>query len=591
MKRSESFLQTRRERPSDAESTGYAYLKQAGYVESIGTGIFQYLPLGTRVVQSIENIMREEMNAVGGQEVRMPVVHPEDLWRESGRWDEFGPELLKFQDRTGSQLALAPTHEETITKMVRNNVQSYRDLPFMLYQIQTKFRDEPRARGGLIRVREFTMKDGYSFHRDAEDLDAYYPDVREAYVRIFRRCGVDPAVISADPGVMGGAESHEFMLPAEIGEDQLVSCSDCDYTMNQETATVSRSYPGPEEKPAEVEEVETPDCQTIQDVAEHLDVPEEKTAKAVFYTEKNSSDGSLIFALIRGDLGIHEAKLEHVVDADELTAAGEGRIRETGAVPGYASPLELSGDVTIVVDTSIPEVPNFVAGANREGYHLRNVNFERDIDADHVADIAEAREGDPCPECEAELETSECIELGHIFKLGTRYSETMDATYQDQDGNTRPIVMGCYGIGPDRLLAAVAESWHDENGLTWPPEVAPYSVTVLPVGSSGTEQNEKAADIYRNLREKGIQTILDDRDKQSGVKFNDAELIGTPLFVIVGPRGLEENTVDLQRRIDGETRKVNLDDDIAAAVQDELENLRNEIRPKPNAEAENDFTP
>lgn len=583
MKRSKSFLHTRREMPRDAESKGYGYFRQAGMVEPIGAGIFQYTPAGTRVIQNIEQIMREEMDNIGGQEVRMPVVHPADLWRKSGRWDEFGPELLKTRDRKDRELAIAPTHEETITDMAASQVQSYRDLPFMLYQIQTKFRDEPRARGGLIRVREFTMKDGYSFHEDMEDLDTYYPDVKQAYRTIFERCGVRPQVIEADPGVMGGGESHEYMLSADMGEDRMVLCSNCDYARNYEDAEIKKEFPGDKTGPEEVEEVHTPGCETIEEVANFLDVPTYQTAKAVFYEPPagGPAEQQLVFAIIRGDLEIHEGKLERLLQTGDLTPAKDEQIREVGAVPGFASPRELTRDVFVVADPSIQNAINLVGGANREEYHLKNLNYGRDFEADLVEDIAGARQDDPCPECGASLDVESCIELGHIFKLGTRYSDAMDATFQDRDGNQIPFVMGCYGIGPDRLLAAVTETWHDEKGLIWPPSVAPWDVVVLTVGSGGEELDRKAEDMYESLNEEaGLEVMYDDRDEQSGVKFNDAELLGIPLFVIIGPRGLDQRTLDIQRRLDGDTRQVDLDTDVVEEVKTDLERLRKEMTPK-----------
>ncbi len=586
MKRSESFIQTRRERPSDAESEGTALLLQASLVDFIGAGIFQYLPFGTRAVRNIEQIMREEMNKIGGQEVRMPVVHPASLWRESGRWDEWGPELLRMSDRGDRPLALAPTHEETITDMVRNRVQSYRQLPFMLYQIQTKFRDEPRSRGGLIRVREFTMKDAYSFHRDRESLDEYYPEVHEAYMRIFRRCGIEPHAVSADPGLMGGGESHEFMLPAPVGEDQLVSCSSCGYAMNKESAAPSKTFPGDsDQSPADVEEVHTPGCQTIDEVANFLDLPTYRTAKAVFYRASGGNeevDGRLVFALIRGDLEIQEDKLKSLLEVDELEPATEAAIRDAGAVAGYASPLNVKDEVSVVADTSVPNAPNLVAGANREEYHLKNVNYGRDFEADLEADIAGVREGDACPECGDELQVRNSIEIGHIFKLGTRYSNSMDATFLTEDGEEVPFEMGCYGVGPDRLLQSVVEAWHDEDGIVWPTSIAPFTVTVLPVGS-GTEQVEKAEEIHHRLDDAGVDVLFDDRDERSGVKFNDAELLGIPLFVIVGPRGLDNGELDLQRRMDGESKQVSLDRDVVQAVRDELETIERKQEPREQA--------
>ncbi|MCX7750428.1 MAG: proline--tRNA ligase [Candidatus Bipolaricaulota bacterium] len=540
------FLPTWKEDPAEADLPSHRLMLRAGLIRPLAAGIYTYLPLGWRALRKVEAIVREEMDGIGGAELHMPVVHPAELWAETGRLGDFGPQLVRFQDRSGREMVLGPTHEEVVTDLARREIQSWRQLPLMLYQIQTKFRDEPRSRGGLVRVREFTMKDAYSFHEDAADLDRYYPEVHGAYLRIFRRCGLAAVSVEADPGLMGGSGSHEFMLPHDGGEDTFVLCEGCGYAANRESA-VARKDPGSAEDPLPVEEVATPGTTSIAEVARFLGIPTSRTAKAVFYRAGERT----VFVVIRGDLEVNEAKLARAVGRSDLAPATEAEIAALGAVPGYASPIGIRRDgVVVVADDSVAAARNLVAGANREGFHLRNVNLGRDFRADLVADVALAREGDPCARCGAPLRLRRGIELGHIFKLGTKYSAALGATFLDREGQARPLVMGCYGIGIGRLLAAVIEAHHDEGGIVWPVAVAPFHALVSVLGP-GEDLHALGVRLADALSRSGLDVLLDDRERTAGEKFHDAKLIGIPVLVVVGPRSLRRGEVDLERRRDG----------------------------------------
>ncbi|MDY0392667.1 MAG: proline--tRNA ligase [Candidatus Bipolaricaulis sp.] len=561
------FLPTWKEEPAEADLPSHRVMLRAGLIRPLAAGIYTYLPCGWRALRRVEAVVREEMDTIGGAELHMPVVHPAELWARTGRLDDFGPSLVRFEDRAGREMVLGPTHEEVVTDLARREIQSWRQLPLMLYQIQTKFRDEPRSRGGLIRAREFTMKDGYSFHEDAPDLDRYYPEVYRAYERIFRRCGLSPVPVEADPGLMGGSGSHEFMLAHDQGEDTFVRCAGCGYAANREGA-VAVKEPDPDEPLLPREEVATPNCYTIEAVAAFLGIPTRKTAKAVFYR----AGKALVFVVIRGDLEVNEAKLARVLGTTELSPATEEDIVAVGAVPGYASPISISGDeVVVVVDDSIPSARNLVAGANKEGFHLRNVNFPRDFPAQLVTDVALARDGDPCPRCGGMLRVQHGIELGHIFKLGTKYSQSLGATFLDRDGQARPLVMGCYGIGIGRLLAAVIESHHDEEGIVWPTEVAPFQVLVTVLNPKDGDQIALATSVAAHLAQAGLEVLLDDRERSPGEKFHDAKLVGIPVLAVIGPRSLRTGEVDLERRRDGVRNPTPASpDSIERAVQDLL---------------------
>ncbi len=546
------FLPTWKEDPAEAELPSHKLMLRAGMIRKLAAGIYTYLPLARRVLHKIEAIIREEMDAIGGMEITMPMVHPAELWMETGRLQDFGPILGRFRDRAGREMVLGPTHEEVITDIARKEIRSWRQLPLMFYQIQTKFRDEPRPRGGLVRAREFTMKDGYSFHESKEDLDQFYRKVYQAYLNIFQRCGLEVVPVEADPGLMGGSESHEFMLPSPYGEDAFIQCENKDYAANLEGA-VGLKDEDPPEPLLPLEEVATPGCYTIEAVAHFLGVPTRKTAKAVFYRTPRE----LVFVVIRGDLEVNETKLARAVGSAELWPATEEEIAACGAVPGYASPIGIRRTgVKVVVDDSIPKARNLVAGANRAGFHLKNVNFPRDFRADLVADVAKAREGDRCPRCGGRLSVHRAIELGHIFKLGTKYSEAMGATFLDREGKPKPLIMGCYGIGVGRLLAAVIEAHHDEEGIIWPTNLAPFHVIVSVLDPRRPELLALGEQLARGLAQAGLEVLLDDRDQSAGEKFHDAKLWGIPVLVVVGPRAAAQNRVELERRKDGEKREV-----------------------------------
>ena len=481
MRMSHLFGRTLREAPGDVELPSHRLLLRAAMIRPLGAGIYSLLPLGWRVVRKVEQIIREEMNAIGGQEMLMPVVHPADIWRESGRYDQIGPEMSRFKDRGDRDMVLAMTHEEIVTDLARQEVNSYRQLPMLVYHIQTKWRDEPRSRGGLIRVREFTMKDSYSLDLDEAGLDVQYQNHWRAYERIFRRCGLAFVVVGADTGMMGGSASHEFMALSPYGEDIVLICPECGYAANREVATFQREAPSGE-APLPVEQVETPNATTIQALADYLKVPLSRTAKAVFF---KGDSGRFIFVVIRGDLTVNETKLRKAAGELGLVPATTEEIRAIGAEPGYGSPIGVR-DAVIVVDESVRDSPNLVAGANRVGWHSLNTNPGRDYQPDVVADIAAAEAGFPCPRCGTPLIAEKAIEVGNIFKLGTRYSTALGADYLDEEGISHPILMGSYGIGSGRVTATIVEQHHDDRGIVWPASVAPYAISARAISRCGT---------------------------------------------------------------------------------------------------------
>ncbi len=576
MKLSYLFGETLRQAPADAEFVSHQLLVRAGYIRQLGTGIFSYLPLARRVMDKIENIMREEMNAIGGQEMTMPVVHPAEIWKETGRWYQIGSEMGRMKDSSGRDMVLAMTHEEVVTSLVRDVIHSYRQLPALIYHLQTKWRDEPRARGGLIRVREFTMKDSYSLDVDWEGLDKQYWAHYHAYFNIFKRCGLPTIAVESDVGMMGGKQAHEFMYLTPIGEDTLVLCDACGYTSNRQVATFQKPEPVAEEaKP--LQKVATPGTKTIEDLADFLEIPQSQTAKAVFMvatiTEGQEDVEKFVFAVVRGDMDMNETKLTNAVKAKELRPAQEDEIKAIGAEPGYGSPLGISRDgVILVVDDLVTKSPNLVAGANEEGYHFLNVNYGRDYQADVVADIVSAADGYACPNCGAPLRTARGVEVGNIFKLGTRYSAAMGALFQDKDGERKPVIMGSYGIGVGRLMASVVEEHNDKYGIIWPISIAPYQVHIVALKGG----YEAAEQLYAKLQAEEIEVLYDDRDESPGVKFNDADLIGVPLRITVGGRSLKKGGVELKRRDKKDILLVPLDQ-VAGLVHDELWALRAEL--------------
>ncbi|MBN2084827.1 MAG: proline--tRNA ligase [Anaerolineales bacterium] len=551
MRYSQHFGTTLHENPADAETAGFRLLLRAGCIRPLAAGIYSYLPLGYRVKQKIERILREEMQAIGGEELLMPLVHPAEIWKRTGRWDQIGAEMGRLKDRAGRDMALAMTHEEVISSLAGSEIKSYRDLPRLVYHIQTKWRDDPRPRAGLIRVREFTMLDSYSLDLAAEGMEAQYRAHADAYDRIFRRCSLPVVAVGSDSGMMGGKLAHEFMYLSEVGEDTILLCPACGYKANRQAARFRRSA-SPQEVPLPVEKVATPGITSIEDLTAFLKISAAQTAKAVFFTaavagEKGTVE-KLVFAVIRGDLEVNETKLANAVQAVEMRPARDEEIRATGAVPGFASPVGVRGAL-VIADESIASATNLTAGANAEGFHQRNVNCGRDYQPDAVADIAAARDGDGCPECGAPMLARRGVEMGNIFQLGTRYSEPMDCHYLDRDGKRRPVWMGSYGIGVGRLMGCIAEEHHDEHGLIWPPAIAPFQVSLVGLGCE-----EEAARVYRMLAEAGVEVFFDDRNERAGVKFTDADLMGFPLRLTVSERSIREGGGELKLRTSPEKR-------------------------------------
>ncbi len=554
MRMSKLFFQTLREVPNDAETVSHQLMLRAGLIRQVAAGIFDYLPLGQIVKHKIEAIIRAEMNAIDGQEVTLPVVHPAEIWQQSGRWYEIGDDMARLQDRNGRDMCLGMTHEEVIAHLASQIIKSYRQLPTLLYQIQTKFRDEPRPRAGLIRVREFTMKDAYSFDRDSEGIDRFYPKIYQAYFDIFRRCGIDVVAVESDTGMMGGTMAHEFMALAPIGEDTLLLCDSCGYKANRQIATYQLPAVADAEA-APLTEVETPGVNTIAGLADFLQIEEAATAKAVFLVAEMQNDADepyeqFVFAVLRGDMELNETKLTNALKARRLRPATPDEIRAIGAEPGYGSPIGIQREkVLLLADQLIPQSPNLVAGANRKDWHYCNTNYGRDYEADIVADLVAAAAGDGCPQCGEPMRSVRGVEVGNIFKLGTKYSEAMDAHYLDEDGNSHPIVMGSYGIGSGRLMACVLEEHNDENGIKWPISIAPYQVALVSLATHRTPDVAAAADqLYADLTAAGIEVLYDDRDERAGVKFNDADLLGTPIRLTVGGRGLKNGIVEYKLR-------------------------------------------
>jgi prolyl-tRNA synthetase len=550
---SKLFGKTLRQAPAEAESVSHQLLLRAGMIAQEAAGIYSYLPLGWRVLKKIENVIREEMDKAGGQELMLPVLQPFELWQQSGRYVSFGESLFTLTDRKEHTLALGPTHEEVITDLVHRYVQSYRELPLLLYQIQTKLRDEPRPRGGLLRVREFIMKDLYSFDADEAGLDASYQSMRQAYSNIYARLGLPTMIVEADSGAIGGKDSHEFMVITETGEDEVIYCSNCDYAANAEKAQFAKKKSNTE-APLSLEEIATPEAETIEEVAGFVGVPTSQTLKAVFYF----ADGEFVFVTIRGDLEVNETKLRNALKCSELRLATEGEVNEAGIVAGFASPIGVKG-VKVVADDSITSGSNLVVGANKSGYHFKNANYPRDFQVDLMIDIALAQSGDSCPRCQSQLSSARGIEVGHVFKLGTFISERFGASFLDNDGTSRPIIMGCYGIGLGRLLAAIVEQSHDDKGIIWPLSVAPYQVHLCPLNLDKSAVLPAAETIYQELQKKGIDVLFDDRNDSPGVKFNDADLLGIPLRLILSPRTLQNQTVEAKWRTEKEAQLLPLD--------------------------------
>lgn len=540
------FLKTLREAPAEAELPSHQLLLRAGLMMPLAAGLYCFTPLGWRAMRRVEELVREEMNRAGAQELRLPALQPVELWQKTGRSETFGGVLFRVADRRERNFVLAPTHEEAISALAASQVQSYRDLPVTLYQFQQKFRDEPRPRGGLIRLREFCMKDAYSFDPDWETLDESYDAMFEAYSRIFARAEVPAVPVEADSGAIGGKDSQEFIYLNENGEDDVLLCPACNYAANAEKATFRAEPPVPAE-PAPAQRVDTPGMTTIAELAVFLGVEERQTVKAVFY----AADGEPVFVAIRGDLEVNETKLRNLLKAVELEAMDGGAVARAGLVAGSASPVGLEG-IRVVADESATTAVNLVGGANEPDAHLRNLNYGRDWTASIVADIALAEAGHGCPNCEGKLELRSGMELGHVFKLGTSYAEALDVRFLDNAGARRHAVMGCYGIGIDRLLAAVLEANHDENGITWPASLAPFDVHVVVLGGDKPDVAEALTELEGALEAAGLEALVDDRDESPGAKFKDADLLGMPVRLTVSPRALGQGGIEMQGRASGE---------------------------------------
>ena len=555
---SQLFSKTLREAPNGADTKGYEYLLRAGYIQQLAAGIFSLLPLGFRSVKKIEAIVREEMNALGAQEILMPVVNPGDLWKETGRFYSIDREMTRFKDRKDSDMCLAMTHEECCTDLGRNVIDSYKRLPLLVYQIQTKWRDDPRPRAGLIRVREFTMKDSYSFDRDQEGLEKVYKAHYDAYFRIYKRCGLPVVVVGSDSGMMGGKVSHEYMYLSPIGEDTIINCPSCGYTANRQVARFTKQYFPAQMK--EMEAVKTPECKTIDELCAFLKIKPEQTAKALFMVgtyindKTGEEEDKLIVGIVRGDMEIEENKLQNAARCNGMRPAHPEEITAAGMVPGFGSPIGCKAGTVVVIDDSVAKSNNLVAGANKEGYHYLNTNYGRDYTG-LTADIASAQDGYICPECGKSLRSSKGVEVGNIFQLGTRYSEAMNCYYQDENGQRKPVIMGSYGIGIGRLLACLCEEYNDEKGLKLPIQVAPYQVNFI----SLIKDTEAAEKTYAELEAAGIEVLYDDRKETAGVKFADADLIGVPVRITLGNRSFAEGKCEVKLRGSDEVQLFDLD--------------------------------
>ncbi len=563
MKMSKMLISTLKEVPSDAEITSHQLMMRAGMIKKMASGVYNQLPMGLRVFNKIQNIIREEMNAKGAQEILCAGLIPSELWKESGRWDVMGPEMFRLNDRNERSYCMGPTHEEVFTDIIRQEVTSYKQLPLNLYQIQVKYRDERRPRFGVMRTKTFTMKDAYSFDVDQEGLDKSYQDMFDAYTNIFRRCELENSPVQADSGAMGGSASAEFMVKSEVGEDEIVFCSGCDYAANIEKA-VSVNNEACNEEMKELKEVHTPGVTTIDELAKFFNIEAGKFGKTLIYY----ADGKSVAVVVRGDREVNETKVANAIGgAVEFELASETTIKEvTGAEVGFAGPIGIKTDY-LLIDQEVADQKNIIIGANKTEYHVENANYGRDFEGT-VGDFRSVEEGDKCTNCGSALEVARGVEVGHIFKLGTKYSESMGATYLDKNGKTQPIVMGCYGIGVERTAAAVIEQHHDENGIIWPLSIAPYHVVVVPVNMKKEEQVEAAEKIYNELKDMGVEVLLDDRDERVGFKFKDSELIGIPMRITVG-KDITDGKVEFKLRSESDKELIDLDE-IKSKIESEF---------------------
>ena len=575
MRYSKYFIPTHKEAPSDAEVISHQLMIRAGMIRKLTSGVYTYLPLCLRSIRKVEDIIREEMNRAGAIEILMPAVQPGELWQESGRWEHYGRELLRFKDRHDREACFGPTHEEVITDLVRKEIHSYKQMPINLYQIQTKFRDEIRPRFGIMRGREFIMKDAYSFDVDEEGANLSYEAMYEAYTRIFERCGLEFRTVEADTGTIGGSYSHEFMVLAETGEDQIINCTECDYAANLERAEVKPSQTPSASETRElnpIAEVDTPGIKTVEDVTTFLSIMPSQLVKSLIFMV----DGQGTAVLIRGDHELNEAKLKTLLGAQTVELAPESVVEEiTGAPMGFAGPVGLK--VKIVADNALKGMKDFVTGGNRRDLHLRNVNMKRDFEVDLFGDLRIITPLDNCPRCGRKIEFGRGIEVGHIFKLGTKYSQALKAGFLNREGKETPIIMGCYGIGVGRTVAAAIEQNHDKNGIIFPAPIAPFEVIILPLQMHNTEVVETAEKIYRELLDIKVDTLLDDRDERAGVKFNDADLLGIPIRITVGIKGIKGGQVEIKLRSETESFLVPINN-AASSIKEKMETLNDSLK-------------
>jgi prolyl-tRNA synthetase len=551
MRWSNSFIPTIKEDPQDAEAVSHKLMVRAGLIRRLTAGAYIYLPMGYRILRKASEIVREEMDRSGAVELLMPAIQPPELWKKTGRYEDIGEVMIKYNDRHGREMALGPTHEEVVTDLVSKEIRSYKDLPLTLYQIQTKFRDEVRPRFGIVRSCEFIMKDAYSFDRDAESMEKSYKKMYDAYCRIFERCGLPYVAVEADPGLMGGTVSHEFMIPSEIGEDRIVMCVKCGYAASTEVAKVAyKESEAPADVSKNMEKISTPGVSTVEDVSSSLKIKPSDVIKTLIYV----ADGQPLAVLVRGDHEANEAKIKNMTGAKALELAGEKKVKEvTGADTGFSGPVGLS--IKIYGDNSVKDMSNAVTGANSKDNHFINVVPGRDFKVDVWADIRAITVNDVCPRCGGAIEMKSAIEIGHTFKLGTKYSSPLGATYVDENGKEQTIVMGCYGIGINRILASLVETSHDKDGIIWPISLSPAEVVIIPIKMDDKEVVSKGEEVYEALKTSGIEAVLDDRERSAGIKFKDADLIGFPVQVVIGKKSLAENKIEVKRRA---TRSVEL---------------------------------
>ena len=562
MRVSRLFMATQREVPSDAEIPSHQLMLRAGLMRKVASGIYSFMPVGYKAFRNVERVVREEMDKAGAQELIMPAVLPAEVYMASGRWEKFGPEMFRLLDRGGRQFCLGPTHEEPFTEAVRDTIRSYKQLPVTLYQIQHKYRDEKRPRFGVMRSREFVMKDAYSFDVDEAGLDESYKAMYKAYCNIFDRLGLDYIIVDADSGAMGGSGSQEFMVKSAVGEDAICYCDACGYAANEEKATCGIPEVDNSEEMLPIEKIHTPNVKTIEELMGYMNAEPSAFAKTILY----NIDGKIVAVMVRGDREINETKLGNLYDATEMSLAAFDDVeRITGAKVGFAGPVGLKEKIDVIVDNEVSVMRNFIVGADETDYHLKNVNIGRDFEATKICDVRNAVEGDACPKCGKPLSMCRGVEVGHIFKLGTKYSEALNCVYLDKDGKECPMIMGCYGIGVGRTLAAIIEQHYDENGIIWPVEAAPYKAIVIPTKVKNEEIMNLSEKIYADLQAKGIEVLIDDRDERPGVKFKDSELIGIPVRITVGRRAAE-NIVEVKYRAGGDVVEMTTEEAIEAAV-------------------------